>query len=220
MKLKRLNVEWAPEKKTKRFIIAPKGPHKLQQSLPLLVVIRDMLKVADVALEAKKIVTSRKVKVDGKVCTDPRYGVGLFDVLEIGDKTYRVLPRARKLVPIEKGEASQKICQITGKKAVRGGKIQLSMHDGRTILLDKSDYKPLDSVLISVPDQKIKDHVSFKEGAAVYVRSGTHIAEVAILKKIERENKRVWLEVDGKQFEAPLNGAVPLGIGKSLIKVE
>ena len=220
MKLKRLNVSWASEKKAKRFIIAPRGPHKLQYSLPLLVVVRDLLKIADTALEAKKIITSKKVKVDGKICRDPKHGLGLFDSVQIGEQAYRVLPRAKKLVPIDNSEASQKICQVIGKKAVRGGKIQISLHDGRNILFDKSNYKPLDSLLISVPDQKVKDHIPFKEGAAVYVRSGVHIAEVALLKKIERENNRVWLEVGGKQFEAPLNGAVPLGTGKSLIKVD
>ena len=220
MRLKRINVSWAPEKKAKRFIVAPRGAHKLDNSLPLLVIIRDMLKLASTALEAKKLVTSRKVKVDGKICTDPKRGIGMFDTLEIGELAFRVLPKARKLVPLDKAEAVQKICQIKGKKVIRGGKIQLNLHDGRNILVDKAQQVPLDSVLISLPDQKIKDSVSFKEGAIVYVRTGAHVGQVASLKKIERKYSRVWLEIGGKQFEAPLDGAVPIGTGKPLIKVE
>ena len=32
--------------------------------------------------EAKKIVTAKKIKVDGRVCSDINYGIGLMDVLE------------------------------------------------------------------------------------------------------------------------------------------
>merc|ERR1712076_263282 len=57
------------------------GPHKLRESLPLAVFIRNRLKYALNGLEAKKILMSRSVKVDGKVRTDMKFPAGFMDVI-------------------------------------------------------------------------------------------------------------------------------------------
>src|SRR3990172_6085697 len=91
-KLGRYEVAWAPAKKTARFVTAPHGAHPLDRSLPLLLIIRDILGLAETAREARRIVKSRQVKVDNKVCTDPRRGLGLFDTFELAGKSYRMVP--------------------------------------------------------------------------------------------------------------------------------
>lgn len=65
-------------------VFAPRpstGPHKLRESLPLLIFLRNRLKYALNGAEVTKIVMQRLVKVDGKVRTDPTYPAGYMGEL-------------------------------------------------------------------------------------------------------------------------------------------
>lgn len=54
------------------------GPHKLRESLPLVIFLRNRLKYALTNTEVKKIVMQRHIKVDGKVRTDINYPAGFM----------------------------------------------------------------------------------------------------------------------------------------------
>lgn len=54
------------------------GPHKLRESLPLVIFLRNRLKYALTKAEVTKIVMQRLVKVDGKIRTDPTYPAGFM----------------------------------------------------------------------------------------------------------------------------------------------
>ena len=54
------------------------GPHKLRESLPLLIFLRNRLKYALNGSEVKKILMQRFVKVDGKVRTDATFPAGFM----------------------------------------------------------------------------------------------------------------------------------------------
>lgn len=216
MKLKRLAVPWASKRKMYKFITAPRGPHRLKHSFPLLFVVRDILKFADTASEARKIIKGRNVRVDGRVMKDIKYGVGLFDTIEIGGKHFRVLPGKRmQLAEIPSKEGNLKLCKIKDKHAVRGKKLQLNFHDGRNILVENNDYKVNDSVLIGLPEQKIKKHIKFESGVLVLIVDGKHAGELAKLKKYEKGiNKRVILERGKQTFESSLGSVMAVGTEK------
>lgn len=62
-------------------VFAPRpstGPHKLRESLPLVIFLRNRLKYALTNCEVTKIVMQRLIKVDGKVRTDPNYPAGFM----------------------------------------------------------------------------------------------------------------------------------------------
>lgn len=62
-------------------VFAPRpstGPHKLRESLPLVVFLRNRLKYALNNSEVTKIVMQRLIKVDGKVRTDSNYPAGFM----------------------------------------------------------------------------------------------------------------------------------------------
>lgn len=62
-------------------VFAPRpscGPHKLRESLPLVVMLRNRLKYALTRDEVTKIVMQRTIKVDGKVRTDINYPAGFM----------------------------------------------------------------------------------------------------------------------------------------------
>jgi len=191
-------------------------PHKLKHSFPLSFVVRDILKFADNAGEARKIIKGRNVRVDGRVMKDTKYGVGLFDVIEIGGKHFRVLPgKKMQLAEVPSKDGKLKLCKIKDKHAIRGKGTQLNLHDGRNILVEGGEYKVNDSILIELPNQKIKKHIKFESGALVLIVDGKHAGELAKLKKYEKGiNKRVMLERGKQIFESSLGSVMVVGMEK------
>ena len=73
---------WKVKKKYVKFISKPNpGPHKIDVSMPLNVIMRDVLGYAENQREVKFILENKNVMVDGIRRRDPRFPVGLFDVL-------------------------------------------------------------------------------------------------------------------------------------------
>jgi len=67
-------------------VFAPRpssGPHKLRESLPIILFIRNRLKYALTYDEAKKIVMQRLIKVDNKVRTDLTFPAGFMGMLSL-----------------------------------------------------------------------------------------------------------------------------------------
>ena len=127
------------------------------------------------------------IKIDGKIVRDSRQGVGLMDVLTLGEENYRcVLDENGKLRyrPISKKDSSWKICRIENKTTIKGGKTQLNLHDGRNILIkDPNKYNTGDTLKLSLPDQKVLDHIPFEEGATAYLIGGSHVGEISHIKQ-------------------------------------
>ncbi len=160
------------------------GSHSVETSVPLSFFLRDMIKVCDTARETKRVVGNRSILIDGKPARSIKAAVGLMDVVSIPamDLYYRIaLTEKGKIAPVKisKDEASWKICRIENKTKVHKGKLQLNLHDGRNILLDKNAYKTGDVLKISLPDQKILETYPLAEGAFVLVASGQHSGKTA-----------------------------------------
>jgi small subunit ribosomal protein S4e len=205
----------------KEYTWAPRpspGPHSLERSMPLLIVLRDVLKLAESAREAKYILKSGAVKVDGVVRKDYRFPVGLMDVIEIEkeDMIFRLLPRPDKLldlVPIPENEKYFKLCRIESKTTVKGGNIQLNLHDGSNVLIKVSNprnpiedvYKTFDVVKISLPDRKIVEHYPFEPGNLALVISGSKVGRTGKIVEVKggpmKEYKIVTLEQGSEKFD-------------------
>lgn len=161
--------------KEKKFVTRSiPGPHPLRKSIPLLIVIRDMLKHAETASEAKKIISSGKILIDGRVIKEHRFPIGLMDVLEIPEtkEIYRFLPIPGKgLRPIEipYEEKNFKLCKIIRKFHVKKGYLQFTLHDGRNIRFNpESEINPRkfmvgDTFKISLPNQDFIEHLAFNK---------------------------------------------------------
>ena len=187
---------WPLTRKTNIWVQKPNpGGHTTEMCMPLGVVLRDVLRVAHNLREAKRILHSRKVLVDGKIETDRSRGVGLMDVLTVGEDNFRcVLDTNGKLRyrAITKKSAKSKICRVMGKKTIKGGSTQIHLHDGRNIVTDnKSNYNTGDSLVISLPNQEVTTHIEMKKGALAYLTGGSHIGETAVVKDqdIKRSSK-------------------------------
>lgn len=197
--LKRLNAPRTWKLARKEFVWAYKprpGPHPQQRSLPIAHVLRGTLGLADTAREAEHVVFSRQVLVDGKPATDPKFPVGLMDVVSLSEVKahYRMLVNRRgrmALVPLGDGEAAWKLCRIEDKTTVRGGKAQLNLHDGRNLLLPKDSYKTGTTLKVQLPAQKVLGHYELGPGVAALITGGKHVGEVAhVLEVFRTRNPR------------------------------
>ncbi|MFX0096040.1 MAG: 30S ribosomal protein S4e [Candidatus Hodarchaeota archaeon] len=219
--LKRLNTPAFLQIKRKhgKFFVKPSpGPHPNRFCLPLLHIVRDLLKIVDNHREAKKLIGLGYLKVDGKIVRDKGFPVGLMDVVSIEKmkKYYRILPDSHyglRLHEITEQESSFKLCRITNKTNVKGGNLQLNLHDGRNILIRVNDprtpkedvYKRMDVLKISLPEQEILKILKFKENNLAIIMSGKNIGQIGkinnILKRFGPKASTVSIQHNGSHTE-------------------
>ncbi len=211
---------WPIERKTHKFISVPRGSHPNKKSIPLIVIIRDVLKVADDAKEAKKIIKEGEILVDGKKRKDTNYGVGFLDVINIPkmNKSWRVSPQGGfKLIEVD--DANLKVCKITDKKILKGGTIQLNLDDGKNINTDKK-LSTQNSIIIQLPELKIIKELKLEKGALALVLGGKNAGLVSKIQEIDKEQRRVWLKKGEVNVEVPLKLIIIIGTDKPEIKIE
>ncbi|MCD6477357.1 MAG: 30S ribosomal protein S4e [Candidatus Aenigmarchaeota archaeon] len=219
--MKRINAPkwWPIERKKSKYIVVPRGAHKMK--IPLQVVIRDVLKLADNAKEARSIIKSRKVLVDGRPRTDIKYGVGPMDVISIPtiNKNWRAVPRnGLTFIEIDK-DSNMKLCKILDKKILKKAITQLNLSDGRNILTN-DNYSTNDSLLIELPSQKILDVFPMKKGNTIIVTGGKYEGIVSKIEEIDKQNKRVWIIINDTKKEIPLKYVTVVGKDEPAIKIE
>jgi small subunit ribosomal protein S4e len=87
-----------------------------------------------------------------------------------------------RLTRIGDDEAKWKLARIERKTSVRGGKFQVTFHDGRNVLMEKSQYKTGDVLKLEVPSQKILGKYPLEKGFMALVTAGSHVGEVRKVK--------------------------------------
>ncbi|HTT74324.1 MAG TPA: 30S ribosomal protein S4e [Thermoplasmata archaeon] len=187
---------WTIPRKGTKWVKRPgPGPHAQDASVPLLLVLRDLRRIVTTAREASQLVRSGVVRVDGRVAKDLDRGLGLMDTLSFAaplDAHYRVVrDRHGKLVlvPIPSAEATLKIGRVRFKHTVTAGRVEVTLHDGRNLLVDRATpYKVGDSVKIELPGQKVLGHLPLAPGALAYVAGGSHVGELARVDRVEVRN--------------------------------
>lgn len=220
-------------KKVKTFVIAPRpGKHSKNECIPLGYIVRDVLDYALSYKEARKAVRKGMFLIDGRVSRDIKAPVGLMDVLQVtatGEK-YRVIYDNRgllNLIKIDAEDAKKKMGKIRFKRLAKGGKIQLTLHDGRNFFLDYDDgnkYKVGDTIVFEIKGQKIIDHLPLKEGMLVMVIGGRWRGKVTRVKEIINirglEPNRIVLEgEDGEEIRTLKDYVFVIGRDKPVLKV-
>ena len=228
--LKRLNaprVLRIPRKAHVLTIRSAPGPHLLDQSIPLGLLVRDYLKLCDTYKEARKIISNGDVLVDGVKRKNLKFPCGLMDVVSIPKtrQNIRILfDRNGKLalVPISESDALWKLCRIENKTIVRGKKVQLNLHDGRNILVEKDDYRAGDVLRFSFKERKIDEVFKFDKGTVSMIVGGTHIGEIANIEEIQvaQSSKPNLAMMKGeKEFSTIADYIFPIGKTKPVISL-
>ncbi|KAB5594777.1 40S ribosomal protein S4 [Ceratobasidium theobromae] len=167
------------------------GPHKLRESLPLTIFLRNRLKYALTQREVVTIVAQRLIKVDGKVRTDATYPAGYMDVITIekSGEHFRLLydVKGRFIIHrITPEEAAYKLLKV--RKAAVGprGVPHIITHDGRTIRYPDPLIKVNDTVRFDLATGKVTGFVKFDTGNLVMVTGGRNMGRVGTITHRER----------------------------------
>lgn len=204
------------------------GPHALDKSLPLVMILRDILGVAANAREAKIILNNGDVLVDGTPRKDHRFPVGFMDVISIPkiNKHYRLIPDNKGrlvLKEIDEKDATFKLVSIENKTTIKGGKTQLNLHDGRNVILDEDDYKTSDVLLLNIPEQKISDSIKFEVGSLGLITAGKHTGELGKISEINvtqsSKSNTVLIETDEGSFLTLAKYVFVIGTDKPVISL-
>jgi small subunit ribosomal protein S4e len=125
--LKRINAPrtWPIQRKTTKFVTKPNpGVHKLDEGMPLGVILREMLKLTSTKRQTKLILNAGNILANNQIRKEFSFSVGIMDSLSILplNKHYRILHNKLgklSLVEISKDEAEEKTYKIIGKKILK-----------------------------------------------------------------------------------------------------
>jgi small subunit ribosomal protein S4e len=203
------------------------GPHPLEESIPLGLIVRNYLNLGDTLKETIRIISNGNIIVDGIIRKSHKFPCGFMDVISIPKlkKDYRILFNITGklvLVPISTKESSWKLCRIENKTIVKGNQIQINLHDGKNKIIKKDEYKTGDVLKISFKDNKIEDTFKFEKGTISMIIGGSHVGEVANIEDIEiiASSKPNLVKMKGKNDFSTLQKYVfPIGKAKPVIEL-
>ncbi len=215
---------WPIKRKEHAFVIRQNpGPHKLENSMPIGLVLKMLFQV-NTTREAKQVINQRKVLINKKPATDIKFQVGLLDVLEFAEKYYRIILNKRgKLAfrEISKAESNILLYKIVKKTKLKGNKMQINFHNGFNMLVGrdgKEEYNANDVLLKD--DNKVKDKINFENGNTVYIIKGKNIGKTARIEDTHENpplNKYVTLSIEDKKIKLPKDYVFLVGKAKPII---
>jgi len=172
---------WSIKRKFRKWITKPSpGSHSLDNSIPLNVLLKEILNYAKTTREVKKSLNN--ILINKTKRKDYRFPIGLFDIIEFPD-----LQEYYTLIYDRKGKfKTLKINKITGKTILKNKKTQLNLYDGTNILVKKDEYKVGDSIIIK--NQEIVKHLKLEKGALIFVTEGKYVGLTGTIETINKGN--------------------------------
>jgi small subunit ribosomal protein S4e len=203
--LKRNKIEkfWAVPRKGTKYLA--RAPHNQKESIPLVVVVRDILKLVRNKKELQRLINEKRILINQKQVRESSFPVGLFDVINLPDikNNYKAsLSESKKMIfeEISDKEAESRVYKVMDKKIVRGKKIQLNLSGGLNLISDEK-VNMGDSVVLNLKDRKIAKIIPMAKGQEGFVIKGKHMGVQGKIDNImERGGKQLAkiLSKDGK----------------------
>ena len=167
---------WAIPRKGTAYLAV--SSHNKAESMPLVVVMREILNLVSTKKELKKLLNEKQIKINGKEIKETNYPVCLFDVIHLKplNKNFKaVLSEQKKMVfeEVEGKKAETKVFKVMSRKILPGKKVQLNLNHGRNLLSDK-DVAMGDSIVLNLVDNKILDIIKLEKGKEAFVIKGKH----------------------------------------------
>ncbi len=195
---------WPIERKGTAYLVRPN--YNLEQGIPVLIAIRDMLKLAKDRKEVKHALNSRQILLNQRPVFEDKDTVQLLDILTIlpakesghSEKNYKLIIGKNKkfnLQEISNAQAGYKIAKIINKKTLKGNKTQINLSDGRNFISDVK-CRVNDSILVNLKDRKLEKCLPLKQGRKAVVYAGKHAGAEGVIAEIDEGNNRVKLEIN------------------------
>ncbi len=194
-----------PRKRYTYYTRALPGRHSVSQSISLLGFVRDLMRIANNAKEARYLIKSGAIKIDGKQIREEKYAIGFGDLLEVKDDKFIVnLDGKGKLVPVKnEADANIKKLKIVSKGKARGGRDILRLNDGRNLIVPDGLAQIGDTLLFNLSTKKVDKVLPLEQGGQVIVFRGKNAGLTGKIIKID--NDMVELEADGRSLIASLS---------------
>lgn len=178
----------------------------LNNAVPVVIAVRDMLKLARTAKEVKKMIQGKILKINGRAVKDYRESIKLFNIFEAG-KVYELsLLPTKKFALLEVKGRNMRVCKVINKRLVSKGIFQLNLHDGSNVLT-KEKIAVGDSLYLDF-EGKIKKHIPLAKGKEVFIFSGKHLGNKATVDNLE--DKKIIINLDGGTAEISNSSVIAL----------
>jgi small subunit ribosomal protein S4e len=190
--------KWPIKKKGTVYVIRPNS--SIENGIPLLIALREMLGVAQDRREVKSIIHSRYILMNEKPAKDEKNTLALLDTLRIipMKKSYRLeLSDKGKFCfrEIKEEEAARKIAKLSNRKMLKGKKVQLNFSDGRNFLSDiRCEID--DSAVINLKEGKIEKILPLKEKARAIIFAGKHSGKSGEITSLNKQEKIARIKTD------------------------
>lgn len=212
MHLKRSSIGkfWPLPRKGNKYLAV--SSHDKTKSIPLVVVMRDILKLVRNRKELQKLINERQILVNQRAITDKNYPICLFDVITIPEikKNYRTLLSPTKkfnFMEVSDKESEKRVFKVLDKKVLKKNAIQLNLMNGRN-LIAKEKINVNDSIVMNLKQNKIDKILKIENGKSAYVTDGKHAGDSGkiegiverggkkLIKILTKDNKKinVWIK--------------------------
>lgn len=193
--LKRLAApkSWSLKKTEGKYAPRPTpGPHKKDECMPLNLILTKKIGIARSTKEIQFILKNKLIKVNGVKRTDPKFPVGLFDVITIGDskKFYRlILNTCAKfsLIEIPETDKEFRIAKVTAKCLRKGNIPFVYTSQGTSHRFSNQEIELNDTVKINELNE-IVDFIHFEEGKEAFLIKGKNAGCIGTIVSIEKRS--------------------------------
>lgn len=197
MKRQKIEKSWPISRKGTKYVVI--SSHEKSKGIPILIIIRDIMKLAKNRKEVKKILNQKTVSLNGKTVIKDNLSVLPFDILKIRDKKYEVVFSEKGKFSVKETRRDESILKVISKKILKGKKIQLNLIYGKNIISEEN--VPVGSSVV-IKDKKIIKIIPLEVGRDVAVISGKYKGREGEIKSIN--DKIATLSSNKEEINVPI----------------
>lgn len=197
------------EKKDQTYITTNKDSRSPENSIPVLLFLREVTGYADTKKEAKKIIKNGEIQRNGKTIRSVEAGLTTLDTVTIqktGEK-YRVINKKDTIEFVQVEENAQVIAKITDKTPQNEDYVY-RLHNGENIQT-QDEYQTQSTVTIQ--DGEIQEEIEMEENQQALVIKGKHAGKTGEITQITKQGRNpdtVTLQNGEKEFQTRLQNLV------------
>ena len=203
LKRQTTNKSWPIPRKGTTYLAKP--THEAANGVPLVVIMRDVLKFVKNKKELIRLLNEKQVLINQKEIRETNYPLLLFDALSLPamKKNYKVILEGRRigLKEVDEKNATTRTYKILNKKELGKGKTQLNLDGGKNILADDKTkkLKTGDFITLNSKDNKVVSSASLTKGSKIVVVSGKHIGVIGEIKDVHEEEQNTIAVIKTKK---------------------
>jgi small subunit ribosomal protein S4e len=199
---------WSVPRKGTKYVICPESNIKL--GVPVLILLRDLLKIAKNRKEVKKVIHERAILINGSIVKSEGQSLTLFDILTIvpSKENYKInLNEKGKFFAEKIKDADFKVSKVIKRTKLKNNKIQINLSDGRNFLSEEK-CNTHDSALINLKKNQIEKILPLKEKAKIFVFAGKHTGKQGEVIKVDQEHKMIEAKDNDFVFKALIKQSI------------